>query len=185
MTQTVTQLLHQWQGGDEQALKALMPLTLEELRKCAKGLLARKPAAALQPTELIHEAYLRLVELDQMRWESRVQFFALASQVMRNILVDQARAAIAQKRGGDAFPVTLDEKVLPLAPSNEALVALDQALIELQAHDARKAKVVALRYFGGLSGSEIAQFLNIDERTVKRDWQFAKAWLYQKLKPEA
>lgn len=183
MTQTVTQLLHKWQAGDEEALKALMPLTLKELRRCAKGILGRRSGiASLDPTELIHEAYLRLVDLSKMSWENRVQFFALAGQMMRNILVDQARAASAQKRGGQAFAVTLDDGVMPTNPDPEALLALDQALTELQALDARKANVVVLRYFGGLNGNEIAQFLSVDERTVKRDWQFAKVWLFQKLK---
>lgn len=183
MSRTVTQLLHQWQEGDEEALNALMPLTLEELRRCAKGVLRKRSAGVnLQPTELINEAYLRLVDLSQMSWQSRIQFFGLAAQMMRNILVDQARKERAQKRGGDATAVTLDDGSLPVDPDPETLLALDEALSQLQAFDERKAQVVALRYFGGLNGHEIAEFLKVDERTVKRDWQFSKVWLFQRLK---
>lgn len=183
MSRTVTQLLHRWQEGDEEALKALMPLTLEELRRCAKGILRKRSAGVdLQPTELINEAYLRMVDLSEMSWASRLHFFGLAAQMMRNILVDQARKEKALKRGGDQPAMTLDDGILPTNPDPELLLALDEALSQLQALDGRKAQVVALRYFGGLNGQEIAHFLQIDERTVKRDWQFSKVWLFQKLK---
>jgi RNA polymerase sigma factor (TIGR02999 family) len=174
----VTQLLTAWSRGDREALDALMPLVMRELKRIAAGYLARETHAdTLQVTALVNEAYLRLVHVQPGGWENRQRFFALAAQIMRRILVDHARAQLGPRRGAKARHVPLDDAVILSAEPTAALVRLDDALLSLEQHDQRKSRVVELRVFGGLSNSEVANVLGISERTVMREWQFAKAWL--------
>lgn len=179
---TVTHLLQRWQAGDSEALDQVVPLAMEELHTLARSSLRRLGSSQLQPTELVHEAYLRLVGLEQMSWEGRAQFFALASKVMRGILIDHLRRQLAQKRAGDA--VTLVDFPAARSVSPEEMLDLDRALAELMDHDGRKARVAEMRLFAGMSHKEIATALEVAERTVKRDWQFAKVWLYRRLRGE-
>jgi len=182
----VTELLHRWSKGDAAARDALVPLVYEELRRLARKCLAAKPREnALQSTALVHEAYLHLVGYSSMRWENRVHFFAVAAQVMRRILVDQARMRAAAKRGGDAVTLVLDEAVA-LPKSRELdLVALDDALTCLSTLDARQSQIVELRFFSGLSIEDTSHALGISPATVKREWATARIWLHDALNKAA
>jgi RNA polymerase sigma factor (TIGR02999 family) len=178
--ESVTALLQAWNAGDEEAGRQLIPLVYSELRRRARGYLRRERLGhTLQPTALVHEAYLRLVGL-QGHWRSRSQFFGVASNLMRRILVDHARRRRAAKR--DAVRVVFDEAVQPAAEPELDLVRLDEALLELSALDARQARVVELRYFGGLTLEEAAEVLGVSAATVKRDWTLARAWLFDRLR---
>jgi RNA polymerase sigma-70 factor, ECF subfamily len=178
----VTQLLLAWSKGDQAARDQLMPLVYEELRRMAKRHMDRqKPDHTLQTTALIHEAYLRLVDQKEARWQNRAHFFAVAAQAMRQILVDYARTRHAAKRGGEASAVSLDEAAVVSRQRAGALVALDDALQSLAAVDWRKSQVVELRYFGGLSVEETAKVLKVSSETVLRDWRLAKTWLLREL----
>lgn len=184
-SQDVTLLLREWAKGDEKAASELFPVVYAELRRLARRYMSReRPEHTLQTTALIHEAYLRLAGQARAEWENRTQFFAVAAQMMRRILVDYARSRAYQKRGGAVTNVPVDvEQGALLAPERAAeLVALDSALERLAAFDARKARVVELRYFGGLEAQEIADVLGVSAITVRRDWKMAKAWLRQELK---
>jgi RNA polymerase sigma factor (TIGR02999 family) len=184
-SQDVTRLLRDWGNGDENAASKLFPIVYTELRRLARGYMSHeRPDHTLQTTALIHEAYLRLAGQTRAKWQNRTQFFAVAAQMMRRILVDHARSRAYQKRGGAAANVPLDvEQSALIAPERgRELVALDSALERLAAFDARKAKVVELRYFGGLEAQEIADVLGVSAITVTRDWRMAKAWLRQELK---
>ena len=178
----VTRLLAGWTDGDEAALQELLPIVHGELRRLARRqMVGERPGHVLQPTALVNEAYVRLVDLKQMRWQNRAHFFAMAARLMRRILVDFARSRDYQKRGGGLQQVSFAES---LAVSNEQpldLVALDEALAVLATVDARKSRVVELRFFGGLSVEETAEILKISCETVKRDWKFAKKWLLREL----
>ncbi len=155
-----------------------MPLVYAELRRVAHRYMRdERPNHPLQTTALVHEAYLRLIDVNRVDWESRNHFFAVSAQMMRRILVEAARRRNADKRGGDVSHVALDEALVPAAERDADLVALDEALDRLAALDARKARVVELRYFAGLSVAETAQVLGISEETVLRDWRMAKLWL--------
>lgn len=178
----LTELLVAWSEGDRAALDALMPLVNDELRRMARGHLRREsPSHTLQPTALVNELYLRLTERRSVSWQSRAQFFAFAAQTMRRILVDHARRRRRAKRGGGAETVLLDESLgLGAAPNLEVL-ALDEALTDLATLDARRAQVVELRVFGGLSIEETAHVLGIGSATVNRDWAGAIAFLYRAL----
>jgi RNA polymerase sigma factor (TIGR02999 family) len=159
-----------------------MPLVYSELRAMARSHLRReRPGHTLQCTALVHEAYLRLATLREVSWRNRAQFFAIAAQVMRHILVDHARARRAGKRGADAKVVSLDEALTVPAAENLDLVALDQSLARLAAIDERKVRIVELRYFGGLSIDETAEAMGCSPTTVKREWTIAKAWLFRDL----
>ncbi len=178
----VTYILHEWSDGDENAPARLMPLVYDELRRLAREYLQHERADhTLQPTALVHEAYIRLVDQSQVNWNNRAHFYGVAAQMMRRVLVDHARAHASEKRGGGQHKFSFDETIL--APNERAaeLVALDEALTALAEVVARKASVVELRFFGGLSVEETAQFLNVSDKTVKRDWQIAKLWLYREL----
>jgi RNA polymerase sigma factor (TIGR02999 family) len=176
----VTQLLADWTRGDQTALNKLLPLVHEELRRLAHHYMNREnPAHTLQTTALVNEAYIRLVDQKEVHWENRAHFFAVAAQVMRHILIDHARAHNRAKRGGKAQRVSLEEAVVMSAERASELLALDEALNELEKVDARRSKVVELRYFGGLSIEETAEVLKINPITVSRDWRWAKAWLYK------
>ena len=180
----VTQLLELARQGDDSAAARLMPLVYEELRSVARSLLAaERPGHTLQATALVHEAYLRLVSQSDPRWEGRVHFFAVAARMLRRILVDYARGRNADKRGGGAARLTLVDGVEPGEAGHEPLdlLALDEALDELEGCDERQSRVVELRFFAGLDVDETAQALGVSPRTVKDDWGFAKAWLRTRL----
>jgi len=182
LQQQVTQLLGDWRGGNEQALEKLIPLVQPELRRLAHHYMSRERAGhTLQTTALLDEAYLLLADPTKPSWENRTHFFAAAAQLMRRIMVDHARERRAIKRGGDALKVTLSEAALVTKTRSEELLALDEALERLGAQDPRKGQIVELRYFGGLKVEEVAEFLKLSQRTVEREWNMAKAWLYRAL----
>jgi RNA polymerase sigma factor (TIGR02999 family) len=181
----ITELLAAWTGGDRDALDALMPSVIEELKRIAAAYLAReRHARTLQTTALVNEAYLRLVKVRPHAWENRAQFFALTARIMRRILVDHARAQSAERRGGPLPDVPLDPSAEASA-QGVSLLGLDDALLSLERMDERKSRIVELRIFGGLTNEEIAQALDLSERTVIREWQFAKAWLGRELNYDA
>ena len=180
-----TTLLLAWGRGDETALDQLIPLVHDELRQLARRHMAgERPGHTLQATALVNEAYLRLIEVNQVRWQNRAHFFAMASRVMRRILVDAARARGYQKRGGGAPTVSLDEALLVSGEPRQDLVALDDALNALAAFDLRKSQVVEMRFFGGLRVEETAAALHVSADTVMRDWRLAKVWLVRELSGE-
>ena len=178
----VTDLILSWRQGDAEALDRLVPLVYDELRRVARRHLAREqPGHALQPTALVHEVYLRLVDVDRLTLKNRAHFFGVAAKLMRQILVDHARRQHADKRGGGVTIVSL-EGVSPAAqPPSVDVLALDQALCALSELDARQTGVVELRYFAGLGIDEAAEALGISPATVEREWALAKAWLYRRL----
>jgi RNA polymerase sigma-70 factor, ECF subfamily len=181
----VTQLLDDWTGGDEGALEKLFPLVQPELHRLAHQYMSRERAGhTLQTTAIINEAYLRLVDNTKPVWQGKTHFIAAAAQWMRRIMVDHAREHHALKRGGGAVKVTLDEAALVTEARSEELLALDEALGSLAQQDPRKGKIVELRYFGGLTVEETAEFLKLSQRTVEREWTMAKAWLYRALSGE-
>jgi RNA polymerase sigma-70 factor, ECF subfamily len=178
----LTHLLQAWSDGDESALDRLMPLVYHELRRLAKRYMAgERPGHTLQTTALVNEAYLRLVDVKEVSWQNRAHFFAVSAQLMRRILVEFARSRHALKRGGEAPPLSLDEALVVSSKWHADLVALDDALKALAATDARRSRVVELRYFGGLSVEETAEVLKVSAETVKHDWKLAKAWLRREL----
>jgi RNA polymerase sigma factor (TIGR02999 family) len=178
----ITQLLLAWNQGDPSALDQLIPLVYEELRHLAKHYMAReRPGHALQTTALVNEAYLRLIDASQVRWQNRAHFLAVSAQLMRRILVDVARSQHNLKRGGEARRVSLDEALVVSTEPGADLVALDDALSALEALDRRQSQVVELRFFGGLSVEETAEALKVSPTTVRRDWTLARAWLYREL----
>lgn len=181
---TITALLHRWQEGDGDALERLMPLVYAELRRMASRYLARERGGhTLQSTALVHEAYLKLVDQRRVDWQSRGHFFGLAAQLMRRILVDHARRARRLKRGSGAAVVQLDEAGGCDARAADPVDALtlDHALRELEAVDARQARIVELRFYGGLTVEEAAGVLDLSPATVKREWAMARAWLYRRV----
>ncbi len=181
----ITSLLLAWSEGDEAALAELVPRIYAELRRLAhRQMRGERPGGTLQTTALINEAYLRLVDTNGIRWESRGHFLAVAAQAMRRILVDAARAREAGKRGGGTLRVSLEGVTLPAAGRDASVVALDDALTALAALDPRKCRVIELRFFGGLTVAETASVLRVSEETVHRDWHVAKAWLLRELSGE-
>lgn len=183
----VTQLLAAWSRGDAGAFEALVPLVYDDLHKRAHHYLRReRPGHTLQTTGLVHEAYLKLVHQDRADWKTRGQFLAVASQVMRRILVDAARERQAAKRGGGDAPVALDDSMaVDGTPAAIDVLALNDALDRLAALDSRQARIVELRYFAGLSVEDTAAALDISTGTVKREWSSARAWLFRQLQGEA
>jgi len=182
----ITQLLADWSQGDQAALEQLTPLVYQELHKLAHAYLNRERAGhTLQPTALIHEAYLRLIDQNIEQWQSRTHFYGVAAHLMRQILVEHARNRSAGKRGGGAVNLALDEALDYSQDQAAELVALDDALIGLAAFDPRKCRVIELRYFGGLSVEETAQVLNVSVPTVVRDQRLAQAWLHRELNQDA
>jgi RNA polymerase sigma factor (TIGR02999 family) len=176
----VTRLLGNWSRGDPQAREALMPLVYAELRRLAASYLRRERTDhTLQPTALVHEAYIRLVEQKKVQWQDKSHFFAITAQLMRRILVDHARGHLADKRGSGAPRVPLTEAIVMSQERPAELLALDESLSRLAALDAQQARVVELRVFAGLTVEETAEVLGISPATVKRDWRMAKAWLLQ------
>ena len=178
----ITQILHEWSDGDAQAADRLLPFVYEELRRLARNYLSKERAGhTLQPTALVHEAYLRLIDQTRTTWQSRVHFYAVAANMMRRILVNHARDRSAQKRGGEFQIVPLDESVEANGKDTIDVVRLDEALKNLQKFDERKSRVVEMRFFGGLTEKEISEFLEISEKTVRRDWTMAKMWLQREM----
>ena len=178
----VTQLLQQWSHGDDSALAELTPLVYEELRRLAHHYMeGERPDHTLQTTALVNEAYLRLADQTASNWQSRAHFFAVAARAMRQILVSYARSNRAQKRGGGVARIELDESAILSPEQSKEIVDLHEALERLGTLDSRKARVVELKYFGGLNYEEIAEVMKVSTVTVRRDWVFAKAWLYDEL----
>jgi len=181
---SITQLLVEWRDGDETALDRLMPLVYQEMRRMAHQYMRReRPGHTLQTTDLINEAYLRLVDHKGMRWQNRAHFYAVAAQAMRRILVDHARIRNARKRKVEL--VNLDEAALVGQKRSTDLVALDEALCELETIDPRKSRVVVMKYFGGIKDEETAEALGISTATVSRDWKSARLWLLKAMNPKA
>src|SRR2546423_8237790 len=178
----VTQLLAEWSDGDNGALAELTPLVYEELRRLAHHFMeGQRPDHTLQTTALVDEAYLRLADQTSPSWQDRAHFFAVAARAMRQILVNYARSNRAQKRGGGALKVELDEVAIISPEESKEIVDLHEALERLAALDSRKAQVVELKYFGGLNYDEMSEVLKISRITVRRDWEFARAWLHSEL----
>lgn len=178
----ITQILQDWSNGDQNSLDALIPLVYNELHRLAHRALAKNAQGnTVQTTVLLHEAYLRLIDIKQVNWQDRTHFFAVSANLMRNILVDFARNRLSQKRGGELARVELDE-ALNFSPNKSAdLVALDEMLTELAKLSERQSKIVELKFFGGLTEDEISEVLKISPATIRREWQVARAWLYREL----
>ncbi|MEP7336647.1 MAG: sigma-70 family RNA polymerase sigma factor [Acidobacteriota bacterium] len=178
----VTQLLLDWNAGDQNALDRLMPLVYEELRRIAARQLRRERADhTLQPTALVHEAWLRLAQTNRLTWQNRAHFLGVAAELMRRVLVDHARRRSAEIRGGGETRLALDEALGVSNQKEVGLLALDDALTSLAALDPRQSRIVELKYFGGLEIEEIAEVVGISPATVKRDWQWARAWLHREI----
>lgn len=178
----ITFLLRAWAEGDRDALNRLTPLVYEELRRRAHHYMASENAAStLQATALVNEAFLQLAGANRIRWQDRAHFFAVSSQVMRHILVSAARKRRAGKRGGAIAKIDLNESIDAMPDRGHALIALDDALTALGQFDERRAKVVELRFFGGLTSEETAKVLGISEPSVRRDWKLARAWLMDQM----
>ena len=178
----VSQMLLAWRNGDRDALNRLMPIVYDELRRLAHRYMNRRFAGqTLQTTALVHEAYMRLAGQDHVDWQNRSHFFAVCAQVMRNLLVDRARSRQAEKHGGGARQVSLDEAAISTPEKQIDLLALDEALDRLAVIDARKSRIIEMRYFGGMSVEETAEVLDISPITVKREWLKARAWLYHQM----
>jgi len=178
----VTQLLAEWSNGDSAALTELTPLVYEELRRLAHHFMeGQRSDHTLQTTALVNEAYLRLADQTNPNWQSRAHFFAVAARAMRQIVVDYARSQQSQKRGGGLLRIELDEAAIVSPAESKEIVDLHEALERLATLDSRKAQVVELKYFGGLNYDEMAEVLKISRITVRRDWEFAKLWLYTEL----
>ncbi|MGI8788259.1 MAG: sigma-70 family RNA polymerase sigma factor [Pyrinomonadaceae bacterium] len=178
----VTQILHDWSDGDGDAPARLMPFVYDQLRRQARNYLAKERGEhTLQPTALVHEAYLRLVDQTRVSWQNRAHFYGIAANMMRRILVDHARAHATGKRGGAVIRLSIDDVQIPLEQRATDLIALDEALEKLAEFDERRSKIIELRFFGGLSNNEIAEALNVSRRTVLRDWKTARLWLYREL----
>ena len=178
----ITKILQSWSEGNQNSLEELIPLVYQELHRLAHRALARNSQGnTVQTTALVHEAYLRLIDVKQVQWQDRVHFYAVSANLMRNILVDFARQRLSQKRGGELTHVELDE-ALNFSPNKGAdLVALDEVLKELAKLSERQSKIVELKFFGGLTEDEISEVLKISPATIRREWQVARAWLYREL----
>jgi RNA polymerase sigma factor (TIGR02999 family) len=184
-TESITQLLIELTDGKRTAADALLPLIYDELRSLAANYLRReRPNHTLQPTALVHEAYLRLVDQTHVNWQNRAHFFGVAAQMMRRILIDHARAHGAGKRGQDFQKISLDDNIDKAAERSAELIALDDALNALAVVDEQKSRIVEMRYFGGLTFEETAEVLGISAVTVKRHWRMAKAWLYGQMQKQ-
>ncbi len=182
----VTRLLAAVQGGDPRAVNQLMPVVYEELRRLAKRHMAgQRPGHTLQTTDLVNEAYLKLVNLQETGWKDRIHFFAVASRAMRSVLVDYARRRGYAKRGGNPVRVSLGEADHVSLQKSAEIIAVDEALSRLALLDPRKSQIVELRYFGGLSVEESAELTGVSRRTIMREWRWAKAWLYRELGEES
>lgn len=182
----ITNLLGAWADGDQAALERLMPLVHDELCRAARRYMRKEaPGNTLQTNALVNEAYLKLVGAQNVRWQDRTHFFAVSAQIMRRILVDAARARYAEKRGGEVLKVPLNESIDDLPERESQLIALDDALQALAQFDQRKAQVVEMKFFGGMSVEETADVLQISVRTVMREWSLARAWLLREMSRQA
>jgi RNA polymerase sigma factor (TIGR02999 family) len=182
---SVSQLLQRWSGGDSEALDQRTPMVYTELRRMARRYIHQQPVGhTLQPTALVHEAYLRLVGQKEKHWENRAHFFGVAAQAMRHILVDYARARKMAKRGGGAHRVSLDEGLTIGPQRGDDLVALDDALTLLAGFDQRQSQIVELRFFGGMTEEEIGELLKVSTRTVRSNWRLTRSWLLRALDRE-
>lgn len=178
----VTGLLQAWSGGDPNALEQIVVLVYPELRKIAhRCLTGERPGHTLQATALVNEAYLRLVDIHSMQWRDRAHFFAVGARIMRRILVDHARSKGYAKRGGGGIRLDFNEALVVSTETDPALVRMDDALTQLAAFDPRKARIVEMRYFGGLNANDIASVLGVSPQTVNRDWSLAKSWLAREM----
>lgn len=178
----ITRHLRDWRDGDENAFEAILPVVYDELRRLARRYRSRERSGhTLQTTEIISEAYLRLLDRREHDWQDRTHFFAVAARVMRNLLVDHARTKNYQKRGSGAQKVSLDDVAVVSPEPDQQILVLDEALTNLARFDERKSRIVELRFFGGLSAQETADVLGVSEITVKREWLKAKAWLYKEI----
>ncbi len=178
----ITQILQDWNDGDEDAKERLLPFVYDELKRQARFFMSRERANhTLQPTALVHEAFLRLSEQSGIDWKNRSHFFGIASRLMRQILVDHARTHSAAKRGSSPIHFSLDDVQIPVEDRAGSILALDEVLEKLEEFDERQAKIIEMRFFGGMSNKEIAESLEISERTVGREWQSARLWLYREL----
>jgi RNA polymerase sigma factor (TIGR02999 family) len=185
-SQEVTGLLRAWSAGDEGALARIVELVYPELREIARRCLSgERPDHTIQATALVHEAYLRLLDIKRVQWQDRAHFFAVGARVMRRVLVDYARARDCAKREGGARRTVLNDTLLLSAQPDPLVIQLDEALVRLAEFDSRKAKVVEMRYFGGLTTEEIAVVLHISVQSVKRDWSLAKSWLVREMNRES
>jgi RNA polymerase sigma factor (TIGR02999 family) len=174
----ITKLLHAWNGGDQNAYNRIVEMVYPELRRIAQGYLSNeRPGHTLQTTALVHEVYLRLFDVQQIRWQDRAHFFAVSARMMRRILVDYTRARHSAKRGGECRRVEFNEALIVSSELGPELLRVDEVLDGLAQFDSRKAQVVEMRYFGGLTAEEIAAVLGVSTQTVNRDWSLAKAWL--------
>lgn len=183
MAENITQLLLRWSEGDRGALDQLLPLVYDELRRLARSYLRRHPQqSVLQPTVLVHEAYLKLVNQQRVSWQNRAQFFGLAAKIMRDLLVDHARQTQAAKRGGGNYSVSLSEADRVGQQKDFDLVALDEALTRLAALEPRHSQIVEMKFFAGLTIEEMAETLNVSHATIERDWSQARAWLHHEMK---
>jgi RNA polymerase sigma-70 factor (ECF subfamily) len=182
----VTAILKRASAGDESAISRLLPVVYDELRALAESYLrCERPDLTLQATALVHEAYVRLIKQEEVEWQNRAHFFALAAQAIRRILVDHARGHQRAKRGGDRQRVRLDENLVAPQERDQDVLAIDEALKDLARLHPRQAQIVELRFFGGLSLKEVAEFLQVSPRTVDGDWRMARAWLRRELQDDA
>jgi RNA polymerase sigma factor (TIGR02999 family) len=178
----VTTLLLAWNNGDQEALDRLMPVVYNELRRMARRhMQSENPGHTLQATALVNDLYMQLIDQKRVNWKNRAHFFGVSAQIIRRLLVDHARARHRLKRGGGALKVEWNEEISPSPPIETTLLALDDALNQLSEIDPEKTRIIELRFFAGLSINEIAEVLKISPATVKRDWAFARAWLYRQL----
>lgn len=181
----ISLILKDWSSGNREAVDALMPVIYDELKKIAAQYLRKERINhTLQPTELAHEAYLKLIDISNVNWQDRAHFFAVSAQVIRHILVDHARARATDKRGGAAEKIVLDEAISFSKEDDTDVLALDEALKSLAEFDEQQSKIVELRFFGGLTIEETAAVMRLSPATIKREWTLAKAWLFKRLKAE-
>lgn len=178
----VTQILHDWSGGDSEAPERLMPLVYDEMRRIARSFISReRQGHTLQPTALVNEAYLRLVDQNSVRWQSRAHFYSVAASMMRRVLIDHARTHATEKRGGGAVHLSIEDVQVPVEERAANFVAMDEALERLSQFNERGRKIVEMRFYAGMSDEEIAEVLGVSTRTVLRDWKAARVWLFREL----
>ena len=182
----VTEILHDWSGGDRAAPERLMPLVYDEMRRLARSFLSRERGGhTLQPTALVNEAYLRLVDQTRVSWQNRAHFYGIAASMMRRVLIDHARAHATEKRGGAAVHLSIDDVQVPIEERAASFLAMDEALERLGQFNERGRRIVEMRFFAGLSDEEIAEVLGVSTRTVLREWKSARLWLFRELSHDA
>lgn len=184
-TPEITQILQDWNNGDENAKERLLPFVYDELKRQARRLMSKERADhTLQPTALVHEAFLKLLKQSGIEWRDRSHFYGIASRLMRQILVDHARLYASDKRGSNPIHFSIDDVQIPIETRADSILALNEVLKRLEEFDEQQAKIVEMRFFGGMTNQEVAENLDISERTVGREWQSARLWLYRELNPE-